>query len=73
MEQNFVTLRKKAGLKQYELAEKIGVSVVTLRKYEQGITFPKPYTLHRLSVALSVNIEILYNIGFPGAKCPVSF
>ena len=61
--EDFRTLRKKKGLKQYKLAEKIGVSVVTLRKYEQGKTFPKPQILHRLSVELSVNIEILYNIG----------
>lgn len=63
MEHNFISLRKRANLKQYELAEKIGVSAVTLRKYEQGKTFPKPHVLHKMAVALSVNIEDLYKLG----------
>ena len=33
---NIRTLRKKAGLTQIDLAEKIGVSIATLRRWESG-------------------------------------
>ena len=37
---NIRMLRKKAGLTQIELAEKIGVSIATLRRWEAGETAP---------------------------------
>ena len=37
---NLRILRKKAGLTQIELAEKLGVSIATLRRWEAGETAP---------------------------------
>ncbi|MBQ6774447.1 MAG: helix-turn-helix transcriptional regulator [Synergistaceae bacterium] len=37
---NIRQLRKKAGLTQIELADKIGVSIATLRRWEAGETSP---------------------------------
>ncbi len=37
---NIRMLRKKAGLTQIELAEKLGVSIATLRRWEAGETAP---------------------------------
>ena len=52
-------LRKKAGLTQKELGEKLGVAYQTLAQWENDLRNPKIETLHRISAALNVPITEL--------------
>ena len=51
---NIRQLRKKAGLTQIELAEKLGVSIATLRRWEAGETAPNGTRIIELSNILNV-------------------
>ncbi len=48
-------LRKKAGLTQIELAEKLGVSIATLRRWEAGETAPNGTRIIELSTLLNIS------------------
>lgn len=48
--------RKKAGLKQSELAEKLGVAVITIGQYERNQREPRIEQLQRIADALGINI-----------------
>jgi transcriptional regulator with XRE-family HTH domain len=50
-------LREKAGLTQEGLAARCGVSVGTIRNYEQGIREPYWRGLFQLADALGVSVE----------------
>jgi len=52
-------LRRQAGLTQVSLAERAGVHVTQLRRYEAGTTEPTLGALRRLAVALSVSADAL--------------
>ncbi|HTW07896.1 MAG TPA: RstR family transcriptional repressor [Acidimicrobiales bacterium] len=52
-------LRREAGLTQVSLAERAGVHVTQLRRYEAGTTEPTLGALRRLAVALSVSADAL--------------
>lgn len=47
--------RKKAGLKQSELAEKLGVAVITIGQYERNQRQPRLEQLQRIAAALGVS------------------
>lgn len=51
--------RKKAGMTQSELAERMNVSQVTIANYERGKRFPKEMTLKELSHSLGVSLDTL--------------
>ncbi|MBQ4469020.1 MAG: helix-turn-helix transcriptional regulator [Synergistaceae bacterium] len=51
---NIRQLRKKAGLTQIELAEKIGVSIATLRRWEAGETSPTGTKITEIADLLGV-------------------
>lgn len=51
------SMRKRAGLTQRELAERIGVVNKTVSKWEQGIGIPDISFLYPLSVVLDTDIE----------------
>jgi transcriptional regulator with XRE-family HTH domain len=51
--------RLKKSLKQYELAEKAGISNTYLSDIEVGRTFPSLKTLDKLAKALEIDIKIL--------------
>ena len=53
--------RKKAGLTQEELAEKIGTHNITVSKWETDIALPKTVTLQALAAALGVTENDLLN------------
>ena len=57
--QNLKRTRQLAGLTQSQLAEKIGVHVLTVTRYETGKITPRPATLHRLGDALGVDPSTL--------------
>lgn len=48
-------LRKKAGLSQSELAERIGTDAPLISRYERGVTLPSIEVLIKLSSALKVS------------------
>lgn len=56
---NILTLRKKNGLSQEQLGEKINVTRQTISNWELDETAPNPEQLKLLSKALQVSIDIL--------------
>ena len=50
--------RKKQGMTQAELAEKAGVSTMTIRRYESGDRKPRFEEVLKISDALSINYGI---------------
>lgn len=56
---NILTLRKKSGLSQEQLGEKVNVTRQTISNWELDETAPNPEQLKLLSKALQVSIDIL--------------
>ena len=56
---NIFNLRKKAGISQEELGEKIGVTRQTISNWELGETTPNPEQLKSLSKLLNITIDEL--------------
>lgn len=50
-------LRKLKGLNQFELAESVGISVDTVRRWESNKQVPRADELHNLSHVLGVTVE----------------
>jgi transcriptional regulator with XRE-family HTH domain len=57
--QHLAILRKQHGLTQQALAERVGVHVVQLRRYEAGASQPTLDVVRRLATALSVSADLL--------------
>lgn len=53
---NVAQLRRKAGLKQSAVAEKMGVSVAVVSKIERGINIPPKARLEQLAYILKCNV-----------------
>lgn len=53
------TLRKQKGLTQQALAERVGIHVSQIRRYEAGDSQPTLDALRNLAVALSVSTDAL--------------
>jgi len=56
-----VELRKAAGLTQEQLAEKVGVTPVTISRLERGVTVPSLATLARIGEALQAGMPDLFD------------
>lgn len=56
---NIYTLRKKSGLSQEELAEKINITRQTISNWELGETYPNPEQLKLISELFGVSIDSL--------------
>ena len=54
-------LRKKAGLSQAQLGEKVGLSNKAVSKWENGQAKPGLEVVHQLADALSVSVDDLLN------------
>lgn len=54
--------RKKAGMKQSDLAEKLGVAVITIGQYERGKREPSLNQLLRISEELNVSLPYLVGV-----------
>ncbi len=54
-----ITLRKEKNLTQQEMADKIGLHVNQVRRYESGSAQPSLEALKKIAVALSVTIDSL--------------
>lgn len=57
--QQLAALRKQHGLTQQALAERIGVHVVQLRRYEAGSSQPTLDVIRKLATALNVSADLL--------------
>ncbi len=58
---NLRLLRKKAGFTQIELADKLGVSIATLRRWESGETAPTGTRIIELANLLGVSPDEIIN------------
>lgn len=59
--QNILNLRKKSGLSQEQLGEKVNVTRQTISNWELEETTPNPEQLKALSKALNVSVDDLIN------------
>ncbi len=57
--ERLTTLRKRKGLKQRELAERVGVQVLQIRRYESGTSQPTLGVIRELALALGVTADEL--------------
>jgi transcriptional regulator with XRE-family HTH domain len=57
--ERLASLRKKKGLTQQVLAEKVGLHVIQIRRYESGGSQPTLDVIRRLAIALSVSADML--------------
>ena len=57
--ENILDLRKKSGLSQEQLGEKVNVTRQTISNWELGETQPNPDQLKLLSQALNVSVDEL--------------
>jgi len=57
--EQLAALRKQHGLTQQVLAERIGIHVVQLRRYEAGTSQPTLDVIRKLATALSVSADLL--------------
>ena len=57
--QRLATLRKQQGLTQQALAERVGIHVTGLRRYEAGTAQPTLDVLRRIAISLSVSADSL--------------
>lgn len=56
---NLKTIRLKKGFKCEEMAEKLGIKVITYHSYEQGLREPKHNRLKQISEILECTLEEL--------------
>lgn len=56
---HFASARKKAGLSQEEVAEKLGVSRQTISKWETGETLPDIYQSKKLALCYHLSLDKL--------------
>jgi transcriptional regulator with XRE-family HTH domain len=57
--QRLAALRKEKGLTQQALADRVGVHVMQIRRYEGGMSQPTLDVIRRLAIALSVSADTL--------------
>jgi len=60
--ENIKKYRKKAGLTQAQLAEKVGININTLQRYEYGEREPTTSTIFKISNILHVSVANLYDM-----------
>ena len=61
----FVRLRKEKGLLQAQVAEKLGISVGQVKKYEKGVSTPSLGVLGKMATLFGVSTDIFV---FEGGK-----
>ena len=70
--ENIRALRKKNGLTQKELAEKLEISDKTVSRWESGVQLPEASLIPQLAAVFGVSIDELYGVGKPVSEEPVS-
>ena len=66
--QRIKDVRKKAGLTQKELGEKLGLAFQSIAQWENDLRNPKIDTLQRLAAALGVPLEELIGLPAPAGS-----
>ena len=56
---NLIRIRKSKMVTQSQLADSVGVSVKTIRRYEHGETLPDAEMIRRISESLNVSSDLL--------------
>lgn len=59
LNENLKLFRKRKGLTQKELAEKIGVTSTTITRYEKNVRTPDINTLQKIADALEISLNLL--------------
>ena len=59
-------LREAMGLTRAQLADRLGVTVVAVRKWETGLSMPNAEKLPTLAALLNCTIDALYGRAGPG-------
>ena len=54
--------RNKLGMKQQDLADKVGVSLMTVLRWEKGVRTPNASMLPKLAEALNTSVEYLMGL-----------
>lgn len=62
--------RKNASLGQKELAARAGVSVVAIRRLEQGVSAPSLEKIDRIAAALGEQLWVFFNWGDKSRELP---
>ena len=57
--QQLVTLRKKRGYTQQMMADKVGIHVSQIKRYEKGTAQPTLEVFYKIIVALSVTADMM--------------
>ena len=60
--QNFKKIRKAKGLKQHQLAQKLGVRVETISRYESGMSYPPILFLEEIFDVLETDLLGLFGL-----------
>lgn len=63
--EDFKKLRENAGLSQRKMAEKLGVSLSMVQKYEQGDNIPSYEVLLRMAQIFGIEIRIRPDCAHP--------
>lgn len=61
--QRLQEIRKMRNLTQSQLAELVGLEVMTISRIENGTQYPKPENLDKFSKVLKVNVREFYDFG----------
>ena len=61
--ENIQTIRKHRGMKQQELADKIGINMQSLSKIERGVNYPTFDTLEKIMDVLGALYHGYYQTG----------
>lgn len=63
--------RKRAGLTKKELAERAGISVSTVTKYENDVPNPDHEILSRMAIVLNVSVnKLMFGFNDPAKDMP---
>jgi transcriptional regulator with XRE-family HTH domain len=57
--ERLATLRKERGMTQQALADKVGVTVLQIRRYEGGASQPTLDVIRRLAITLGISSDML--------------
>ena len=61
-------LRERRGLTRIQVADRLGLSIVAVRKWERGQAYPSADKLPKLAAALGCSIDDLYDIAAYGQE-----
>ena len=65
-------IRKTRKLTQAQLAELVGLEVMTISRIENGVQFPKPENLEKFAKVLKINLKELFDFdNYTGKKAIV--